>query len=135
MSTNFLFSSLMTMHSNVLPIHLKQTFPPIFWISTEGEGDGIKFRLPFKIFSTLNKIAATDQNTKTADFFPFVKILIMYVRIVGYKKLINVGMGKISTYLLATVEFLISCPPFFVINVCSTGCLTLKRDFWIVSER
>ena len=39
MSTNFL--------------HLKQTFPPIIWIFTEGEGDGIKSRLHFKIFSTL----------------------------------------------------------------------------------
>ena len=38
-------------HSNFLPLHLKQTFPPIIWIFTEG--DGIKFRLPFKIFSTL----------------------------------------------------------------------------------
>ena len=38
---------------NVLPLHLKQTFLPIIWIFNEGEGDGIKFRLPFKIFSTL----------------------------------------------------------------------------------
>ena len=41
------------MPSNVLPLHLKQTFPPIIWIFTEGEGDGIESRLPFKIFSTL----------------------------------------------------------------------------------
>ena len=41
--------------SNVLPYYLKQTFPPIIWIFTEGnKGDGIKSRLPFKIFSTLN---------------------------------------------------------------------------------
>ena len=41
------------MPSNVLPLHLKQTFPPIIWIFTEGEGDEIEFRLPFKINSTL----------------------------------------------------------------------------------
>ena len=41
------------MPSIVLPLHLKQTFPPIIWIFTEGEGDGIKSRLPLKIFSTL----------------------------------------------------------------------------------
>ena len=35
------------MPSNVLHLHLKQTFPPIIWIFTGGEGDGIKFRLPF----------------------------------------------------------------------------------------
>jgi hypothetical protein len=40
------------MHSNVLPLRLKQTFPPMI-IFTEGEGDGIESRLPFKIFSTL----------------------------------------------------------------------------------
>ena len=37
--------------SPLQPLHLKQTFPPIIWISTDG--DGIKSRLPFKIFSTL----------------------------------------------------------------------------------
>ena len=43
--------SLLTTPRNVLPLHLKQTFTPIIWIFTEG--DGIEFRLPFKIFSTL----------------------------------------------------------------------------------
>ena len=43
----FFFKSLLTMPSNVLSLHLKQTFPPIIWIFTEGEGDGIKSRLPF----------------------------------------------------------------------------------------
>ena len=32
----------LTMPSNVLLLRLKQTFPPIIWIFTEGEGDGIK---------------------------------------------------------------------------------------------
>ena len=44
----------LTSPSNVLPLHLKQTFPPIIWIFTEGKGDGIGPRLPFKIFSTLS---------------------------------------------------------------------------------
>ena len=48
--------SLLTMPSNVLPLHLKQTFPPIIWIFTVGEGDGIESRLPLKIFSTLISI-------------------------------------------------------------------------------
>ena len=47
----FVFKSLLTMPSNVLPLHLKQTFPLIIWIFTECEGDGIETRLPFKIFS------------------------------------------------------------------------------------
>ena len=38
----------------ILPLHLKQTFPPVIWIFTEGGGDGIESRLPFKIFSTLH---------------------------------------------------------------------------------
>ena len=50
----FHFKSLLTTPSNVLPLHLKQTFPPMIWIFTEGESDGIESRLPYKIFSTLN---------------------------------------------------------------------------------
>ena len=57
----FVFRSLLTTPSNVLPLHLKQTFPPIIWIVTEG--DEIKSRLPFKIFFTLNENPfRTDQN-------------------------------------------------------------------------
>ena len=55
----FVFESLLTMPSNVLPSHLKQTFPPIIWIFTEGEGDGIESRLLFKIFSTLTATTKT----------------------------------------------------------------------------
>ena len=47
----FVFKSMLTMPSSVLLLHLKQTFLHIIWIFTEG--DGIKSRLPFKIFSTL----------------------------------------------------------------------------------
>ena len=50
----FVFKGLLTKPSNVLPLYLKQTFPHIIWIFTEGEGDGIKSRAPFKIFSTLS---------------------------------------------------------------------------------
>ena len=49
----FVFKALLTTPSNVLPLHLKQIFPPMIWIFTEGEGDRIESRLPFKIFSTL----------------------------------------------------------------------------------
>ena len=38
---------------NILPLQFNQTFPTMIWIFTEVEGDGIKSRLPFKIFSTL----------------------------------------------------------------------------------
>ena len=44
------------MLSNVLPLHLKRTFLPIIWIFTDGEGDGIKFGQPFKVFSTLGEL-------------------------------------------------------------------------------
>ena len=53
----FVFKSLLKKPSNVLPLHLKQTFLPIIWIFTEG--DGIKSRLPFKIFSTLTIVLKT----------------------------------------------------------------------------
>ena len=45
--------SLLTSTSNALPLNLKEPFPTIIWIFTKSEGNGIKSRLPFKIFSTL----------------------------------------------------------------------------------
>ena len=56
----------MTTPSNVLPLHLKQTFLPIIWIFSEGEGDGIESRLPFKISSTLPNMAYFAQNSNSA---------------------------------------------------------------------
>ena len=47
------FKSMLTSPSNVLPYYVKQTFPLMILIFTEGEGDGIESRLPFKIFSIL----------------------------------------------------------------------------------
>ena len=49
----FFFKSLLTRPINVLPLRLKQTFPSIIWIFTEGEGDEIQSRLRFKIFFIL----------------------------------------------------------------------------------
>ena len=77
----FVFKSLLTTPSNVLPLHLKQTFPPIIWIFTEGKGDGIKFRLPFKIFSTLQvcnllliQFARVNKHSKI-----FTRISLLYI--------------------------------------------------------
>ena len=56
MSTNLLFSKVCWQHPAVFCLYTSSKFfPPIIWIFTEGEGDRIEFRLPFKIFSTLNK--------------------------------------------------------------------------------
>ena len=55
MSTNFLFSKICWQRPAMFcTLHLKETFPPIIWIFIEGEGDEIKSKLPFKIFSTLS---------------------------------------------------------------------------------
>ena len=51
---NKLSKSLLTLPSNVLPLHLKQTFAHNFF--TEREGDGMESRLPFKIVYTLTKL-------------------------------------------------------------------------------
>ena len=45
--------SLLTTPSNVLSLNLAQTLPFIICIFTEGEGDRIGPRLPFKVFFTL----------------------------------------------------------------------------------
>ena len=56
-TTLFVLKSLLTTPSNVLPLHHK-----LIWIFTEGEGDGIESRLPFKIFSTLFRILLKIRN-------------------------------------------------------------------------
>ena len=47
---HFALKSLLTTASNILPLHLKHSFPLIIWIFTEGEGDEIESRLPIKSF-------------------------------------------------------------------------------------
>ena len=66
---NFENNSLLTMPSNVLPLHLKQTFLPIIWIFTEG--DEIESRLPIKIFSTLPCWSFSDICQLRLDFDNF----------------------------------------------------------------
>ena len=61
--------SLLTTPSNVLPLHLKQTFLPIIWIFTEG--DEIESRLPIKIFSTLPCWSFSDICQLRLDFDNF----------------------------------------------------------------
>ena len=64
----FVFKSLLTTPSNALTLHLKQTFPPIIWIFTEG--DGIKSRLPFRIFSTLTQMLICSwHNSHICEFY------------------------------------------------------------------
>ena len=57
MSTNFYFQKFVDNDAQqcfaFTPQLFKQTFLPIICILTEGEGDGIESRLPFKVFSTL----------------------------------------------------------------------------------
>ena len=56
------------MPSNVLPLHLKQTFPPIIWIFTKG--DGIKSRLSFNFFllyPLINYLEATNDVSSNSN--------------------------------------------------------------------
>lgn len=53
MSTFFFFQKFVDNARNILTLLLKQTFQPMILIFTEGEGDGLKSRLPLKIFSFL----------------------------------------------------------------------------------
>ena len=52
--------SLLTSLSNVLPDYLKQIFPPMIWIFTQGEEDEIVSNLSSWIFSTLLKVLKFD---------------------------------------------------------------------------
>ena len=63
------------MPSNVLPLHLNQTFPHIFWIFIEVEGDGVKWRLSSTIFFTL-LLAPSDFQTCR---HPWVQCVLFYI--------------------------------------------------------
>jgi hypothetical protein len=68
----FVFKSLLTTPSNILPLHHEQTFPPIIWIFTEVHLDGMESRLPFKIFSTLNLKIFLGYNINYITIWPFM---------------------------------------------------------------
>ena len=51
----------------------KVWLPPIIWNFTEGEGDGIEFKLPFKIFSTLIL------STNNVDYYIYTRIYYIQV--------------------------------------------------------
>ena len=79
----FVIKSLLTMPSNVLTLHLKQTyFPPIIWIFIECEGE---FRLPFEIFSTLPLIdirhflSCWDKTSLFTFWFSFLLTLLTFL--------------------------------------------------------
>ena len=66
--------SLLTTPSNVLPLHLKQTFPRIIWILNECECDGIESRIPFKMFSTLLTIICIAIAKFARKWIPILKL-------------------------------------------------------------
>ena len=119
----FVFKSLLTTPSNVLPLHLKQTFPPIIWIFTEGEGDGIKSRLPFKIFSTL-----TRQDKVITKQFSSMAIWEIRESVCQSCNYLYFFMSKAMVLKLDLKEFRISVAPYVNILFCFNWILQL---WWI----
>ena len=79
------------MPRNVLPLHLKQTFPPIICIFNEGEGDGTEFRLTFTISSTLQNTLINKES--------LVKFWLNYVELVeGLTSNCNLKERLVSLY-------------------------------------
>ena len=93
----FVFKSLLTMPSNVLPLHRKQTFSAKFWIFTEGEGDGIECRL-----SSINlfyfNIPKSIQHIQPRNIIFFSFSLYVYMNI--FKSIFYSFLNKICTKLL-----------------------------------
>ena len=72
LSTNFLYSKVCWKGPAMFCLYSspQANFPPIIWIFTEGEGDGIESGLPFQIFSTLH---SSSSFSHTSNFFFFIK--------------------------------------------------------------
>ena len=63
----------------------------MIWIFTEGEGDGIKSRLPFKIFSTLPK-----SRSKITKPINFTVLLIAYDNLIMELPVMPTPMDRIT---------------------------------------
>ena len=81
------FKSLLTTPSNVLTLHLKQIFPAIIWIFTEGEGDGIESRLHFKIFSTLKFYRADSTYPHISWFLKILSLCLPIIQICHFQNI------------------------------------------------
>ena len=123
---------------------IKQTFLPIIWIFTKGEGDAIESRLPFKIFSTFTK---KNPNRYTWIFQPKslkVRSLAPKGNQMKKKPLSHVFrfFYQISKFCRQTFYFssfnLLDCFHFRFSNVknsekgnkCSTKCWNTKIKMW-----
>ena len=112
----FVFKNLLTMPSNVLPLHLKHTLSPIIWIFTEGEGDGIKPRLPFKVCSTLlNFVHLTSGNICCVINWP-----------------LSIAVCQVSSSLLPMYFWMIRIQNhlWYCINAQCLTCLWLTQQSW-----
>ena len=111
----FVLKSLLIMPSNVLPLHLKQTFLPI--IFTEGEGDGIESRLPFKTFSTVEKwqknLPLIDEGSIPLTALLFFVVIILVSGLIGLNFNISSNLAKLGRVRPYTI-FINSSLSFFV---------------------
>ena len=85
--------------NNVLPLQLKQIFPPIIQIFTECEGGEIESRLPFKIFSTLIKVQVFRKGENWKNH-PLVLMFRVNVKTSGrffWKNVIKLMLGMITS--------------------------------------
>ena len=74
----FVFKSLLTMPSNVLPLHLKQTFPPI--ISTEVVGSNLGYLLKkFYFISIINSNFSLSFQTPLQNKLPELWALLNFL--------------------------------------------------------
>ena len=109
-SKHFVFKRLLTTPSNVLPLHLNKTFPPIIWVFTEGEGDGIEPRLPFKKFSTLS--LKTIFYSKIETTFCLTSSAISFSLSISSSPFVSPVFSNASTACKARVLALIISPAF-----------------------
>ena len=127
----FVFQILLATPNNVLPLHLKQTFPPIFQILTEG--DRRESRLPF-IFSTLfiwvKGLFLSSMNLKHMAWWPpqtytneFLALWFMYDEFLINNK---------QEYLVVDSDLLISRIGGFLGLFLGSSCLSIAQ--WIISQ-
>ena len=112
---NKLFVSKRLVTNNVLLLHLNHLFLAINWIYTECEGDGIEFRLPFKIFSNLKVPKYSKVSAQTLLILLSINNSIASINLYALNRVELNFKGRLTRFFwLLTTDYGRPTKPFFI---------------------
>ena len=101
---------------------IRQTFPPIIWILTKCEGDGIKSRLSFKIVSTLLAISEV------------ILLLLLHLLLSNLMKILNFRNLFLKLLNYKLICYFLKCHEF-ALSLCSVCFIDCKKKVRMKYQR